>query len=110
MNTDNSLGAFEEQVMLAVLHARDDAYGMNVRREIEGRTGRDVAIGAVYATLDRLEAKGLVASTRVPGDGGSRRVFALTAAGSRALVETRTVRERLWQGVDPRWLTAKGRA
>ena len=110
MNTDNSLGAFEEQVMLAVLHARDDAYGMNVRREIEGRTGRDVAIGAVYATLDRLEAKGLVASTRVPGDGGSRRVFALTAAGSRALVETRTVRDRLWQGVDPRWLSSKGRA
>ena len=110
MNTDNSLGAFEEQVMLAVLHARDDAYGMNVRREIESRTGREVSIGAVYATLDRLEAKGLVTSTRVPGDGGSRRVFALTAAGSRALVETRAVRDRLWQGVDPRWLTAKGRA
>src|SRR5829696_2887087 len=110
MSTDNSLGAFEEQVMLAVLHARDDAYGMNVRREIEARAGREVAIGAVYATLDRLEAKGLIASARVPGDGGSRRVFALTAAGTRALVETRTVRDRLWQGVDVRLLAAKGRA
>ena len=110
MSADNSLGAFEEQVMLAVLHARDEAYGMSVRREIEGRTGREVAIGAVYATLDRLEAKGLVASTRVAGDGGSRRVFELTAAGSRALVETRAIRDRLWQGVDPRLLTAKGRA
>jgi PadR family transcriptional regulator PadR len=110
MSTDNSLGAFEEQVMLAVLHARDDAYGMNVRREIEARTGREVAIGAVYATLDRLEAKGLVGSSRVPGDGGSRRVFAITAAGSRALVETRQLRDQLWQGVDPRWLAAKGRA
>ena len=110
MSADNSLGAFEEQVMLAVLHARDDAYGMNVRREIEARAGREVAIGAVYATLDRLEAKGLIASARVPGDGGSRRVFALTAAGTRALVETRTVRDRLWQGVDLRWLAAKGRA
>ena len=96
--------------MLAVLHARDDAYGMNVRREIEARAGREVAIGAVYATLDRLEAKGLIASSRVPGDGGSRRVFALTAAGTRALVETRTVRDRLWQGVDLRLLAAKGRA
>jgi PadR family transcriptional regulator PadR len=104
MSTDNSLGAFEEQVMLAVLHARDDAYGMNVRREIEARTDRDVAIGAVYATLDRLEAKGLVASSRVPGDGGSRRVFSLTAAGTRALVETRSVRDRLWAGVDLRTL------
>jgi PadR family transcriptional regulator, regulatory protein PadR len=110
MSIDNSLGAFEEQVMLAVLHARDDAYGMNVRREIEGRTGREVAIGAVYATLDRLEAKGFVASTRVPGDGGSRRVFTLTPVGTRALVETRSVRDRLWQGVDPSWLVAKGRA
>jgi len=96
--------------MLAVLHARDDAYGMNVRREIEARAGREVAIGAVYATLDRLEAKGLIASARVPGDGGSRRVFALTAAGTRALVETRTVRDRLWQGVDLRLLAAKVRA
>ena len=104
MSSEDSLGAFEEQVMLAVLHARDDAYGMNVRREIEGRTGREVAIGAVYATLDRLESKGLVASSRVPGDGGSRRVFAVTLAGTRALVETRAVRDRLWAGLDPRLL------
>jgi PadR family transcriptional regulator PadR len=110
MSSDNSLGAFEEQVMLAVLHARDDAYGMNVRREIETRTDRDVAIGAVYATLDRLEQKGLIASTRVAGDGGSRRVFSVTAAGTRALYETRAVRERLWQGLDLRPLGAKGRA
>jgi PadR family transcriptional regulator PadR len=104
---DNTVGAFEEHVMLAVLHARSDAYGMNVRREIESRTGRDVAIGAVYATLDRLEAKGLIASSRAGGDGGSRRVFTLTPAGSRALVETRSVRERLWQGVDLRSLVTR---
>ena len=109
MTADN-LGAFEEQVMLAVLHARDDAYGMNVRREIETRTDREVAIGAVYATLDRLEQKGLIASTRVAGDGRSRRVFSVTAAGTRALYETRMVRDRLWQGVDPRTLLARGRA
>jgi PadR family transcriptional regulator PadR len=110
MSGDSSLGAFEEQVMLAVLHARDDAYGMNVRRELETRTDREVAIGAVYATLDRLEQKGLIASTRVAGDGGSRRVFSVTAAGTRALSETRAVRDRLWRGLDPRSLTARGRA
>ena len=99
MSSDNSLGVFEELVMLAVLHARDEAYGMNVRREIEARTDREVSIGAVYATLDRLEAKGLVSSDRVPGDGGSRRVFAVTAAGTRALVDTRALRDRLWAGV-----------
>src|SRR4051794_27371788 len=53
------VGSFEEQVMLAVLRAGAGAYGMNVRRELEEVTGRDVTIGSVYATLDRLEAKGL---------------------------------------------------
>jgi len=95
--------------MLAVLHAREDAYGMNVRREIETRTDREVAIGAVYATLDRLEQKGLIASRRVDGDGGSRRVFSVTAAGTRALYETRMVRDRLWQGLELRLLGAKSR-
>jgi PadR family transcriptional regulator PadR len=55
------LGSLEEQVMLAVVRTGDEAYGMNVRRELEEVTHRDVAIGAVYSTLDRLEAKGLVA-------------------------------------------------
>jgi PadR family transcriptional regulator, regulatory protein PadR len=94
------LGSLEEQVMLAVVRTGDDAYGMNVRRELEEVTGRDVAIGAVYATLDRLEAKGLVVSTR-PGtsEGPSRRVFAVTPAGARSLALTRATRERLWSGV-----------
>jgi len=99
--TDSApLGTFEEQVMLAVLRTGDEAYGMNVRRELERVTGRDVAIGAVYATLDRLEAKGLVASSRAGAGSASRRLFAVTAAGARGLAESRTMRERLWEGVD----------
>ena len=98
MSSEGPLGAFEEQVMLAVLHSREEAYGMHVRREIERRTEREVAIGAVYATLDRLEAKGLTSSAR--GGDGARRVFAVTRAGLTALAETRAVRDRLWRGVD----------
>ena len=94
------LGSLEEQVMLAVLRTGIDAYGMNVRRELEAVTGRDVTIGSVYATLDRLEAKGLVTSSRTSGpDAVSRRVFAVTVAGGRALAHTRAVRDRLWTGV-----------
>jgi PadR family transcriptional regulator PadR len=94
------LGSLEEQVMLAVVRTGREAYGMNVRRELEVVTGRDVTIGSVYATLDRLEAKGLVSSSRTPGtDSVSRRVFAVTAAGARALAHTRAVRDRLWSGV-----------
>ena len=92
--------------MLAVLRTAADAYGMNVRRELEDVTGRDVTIGSVYITLDRLEAKGLVASARTAAAQGSspasRRVFAVTALGVRVLAETRAMRERLWAGIDLR--------
>lgn len=94
------LGSLEEQVMLAVVRTGEDAYGMNVRRELETVTGRDVTIGSVYATLDRLEAKGLVTSSRTAGaDAASRRIFAVTAAGARSLALTRETRDRLWHGV-----------
>jgi PadR family transcriptional regulator, regulatory protein PadR len=102
--SDAPLGSFEEQVLLAVIRTGGEAYGMAVRRELEAVTGREVTIGAVYATLDRLEAKGLVASGRGAGPaGGPRRVFALTRRGAEALVETRAMRERLWRGVELGW-------
>ncbi|MFI5243895.1 MAG: PadR family transcriptional regulator [Gemmatimonadales bacterium] len=100
MNDDAPLGAFEEQVMLAVIHAAGDAFGMNVRREIESRTGREVAIGAVYATLDRLEAKRLISSSRPRTTGASRRVFHVTTAGVRALGATRAMHDGLWRGIN----------
>ena len=94
------LGVLEEQVLVAVLRTQDEAYGMEVRREIEQVTGRDLAIGAVYATLDRLERKKLLTSRRTHGAGPSRRQFALSVRGARALAETRAMRERLWKGID----------
>ncbi len=98
------LGVLEEQILVAVLRTRGDAYGMEVRREIERVTGRDLAIGAVYATLDRLEGKRLVQSSRTHGDGPSRRLFVVSPAGARALAATRAMRERLWSEVDLRGL------
>lgn len=103
---DAPLGTFEEQILLAVIRTatgpdRSGAYGMAVRRELEQVTGREITIGAVYATLDRLEAKELVASAR--GDleeRGSRRMFVVTPRGARALAQSREMRERLWHGVD----------
>ena len=98
------LGVFEEQILVAVLRTQGEGYGMQVRREIERVTGRDLAIGAVYATLDRLESKKLVRSDRTFGDGPSRRLFVVSPAGARALAQTRAMRERLWSGVDVRGL------
>ena len=102
MADEGPLGTFEEQVMLAVLRTKGDAYGMVIRREIEDVTGREIAVGAVYATLDRLEAKRLVASSRGDVDGLSRRLFRVLPAGARALAESKAMRERLWKGVDLR--------
>ena len=73
MGKDPLLGAFEELVLLAILQGGGRLYGMEVRREIERRTGRDVAIGAVYATLDRMEKKGWVTRKRCSQD--RRRVW-----------------------------------
>ena len=104
------LGVLEEQILVAVLRTHGEAYGMKVRREIEQVTGRELAIGAVYATLDRLEAKGLVRSRRVGAEGPTRRVFEVTAPGARALTQTNTMRERLWEGISVRVLASLGRA
>jgi PadR family transcriptional regulator, regulatory protein PadR len=97
------LGTFEEQVMLAVLRKGTDAYAMSVRREIEEVTNRSVAIGSVYVTLDRLEAKGLIVSSRGPREETvSRRHFSVTPAGAVVLSETKAMRDRMWAGVELR--------
>jgi PadR family transcriptional regulator PadR len=102
------LGALEEQVMLAVIRTAEEAYGMNVRRELEEVTEREVTIGSVSATLDRLEAKGLVTSSRrsLAADAPSRRIFAVTPAGALSLSLTRDTRDRLWKGVEVGALSA----
>ncbi|HYW42453.1 MAG TPA: helix-turn-helix transcriptional regulator [Bryobacteraceae bacterium] len=93
MPKGGSLGEFEHLVLLAVLRLREQAYGMRVRREIAARTGRDVTIGAVYSTLERLETKGLVSATMsdaTPERGGrAKRSFQLTGAGVESVNRTR---------------------
>jgi PadR family transcriptional regulator, regulatory protein PadR len=100
------LGIFEEQVMVAVVRTAPEAYGMSIRRELERVTLRDIAIGAVYATLDRVEAKGLVRSDRGSVEGASRRLFEITPEGAHALAESHAMHERLWRGVDVQGLLA----
>src|SRR5436190_22887111 len=104
------LGVLEEQILVAVVRTGESAYGMHVRREIERVTDRELAIGAVYATLDRLEEKRLLTSRRVISEGASRRVFSVSAAGARALADTRAMRDRLWRGVDVQRLLTLARA
>lgn len=97
---------FEQQVLLAVWQLGANAYGATVRDEIETRTRRDVAQGAVYVTLVRLEKKGLLRSrmsdpTPVRG-GKAKRFFAITEAGMAGVRDARTMMDSLWAGLpDP---------
>lgn len=100
--TDRSyLGEFELMILLAVIHLGDDAYGVPISRELEAYRGREVSVGSVYAALERLEAKGLVASSLgepTPERGGkAKRFFRITREGLRQVHETRRVLSRLWR-------------
>ena len=101
--TRDTLGEFEQLLLLAIVRLGDDAYGVTIRREIEDRTGRDVAIGALYTALDRLERKGFVISAMsgpTPERGGrSKRHFRIKPAGAAALRQSRERLSRMWQGL-----------
>lgn len=104
MSERDYLGEFEHIVLLAVLRLADRAYGVSVRQEIEKRVGREVSIGAVYATLERLESKGYAKSylgepTRDRG-GRSKRFFQVTARGVSAINRTQTALRKMIDGLD----------
>jgi len=98
------LGEFEHIIVLALLRLEDRAYGVTVRQEIEFRIKREVSIGAVYATLDRLETKGYVKSYQgdpTPERGGrSKRFFRVTAKGVAAVNRTQRALQSMTQGLD----------
>jgi DNA-binding PadR family transcriptional regulator len=105
------LGVFEQAVLVAVVQLRGEGYGRTIHKDVETRLGRDVAASAVYATLERLEAKGLAASREgeaTPERGGrTKRHFSVTTAGVRALADARTATANIWRGVT---LPLKGRS
>ena len=106
-----SLGEFEQLVLLAIAQLRGEAYGVPIAEEIERRTGRSVARAAVYVALRRLEEKGFVSSwigDPTPERGGKGRRYAkLEPAGVKALREARHAAERMWNGLDPATLRAR---
>ena len=97
------LGELELMLLLAVFQLGDDAYGVPIARELERIRGREVSVGSVYASLERLEAKGLVVSTLgdpTPERGGkAKRFFRITKEGLNQVHETRRVLTRLWKSL-----------
>jgi DNA-binding PadR family transcriptional regulator len=103
MSSTDYLGEFEHIVVLALLRLGERAYGVTVRQEIEFRTKREVSIGAVYATLDRMETKGYVKSRLgdpTPERGGrSKRFFRVTAKGVAAVNRTQKALQSMTEGL-----------
>lgn len=98
-------GEFELLTMLAIAQLGDDAYGVTVRDVLESRTSRAVTLGAIYKTLGRLEAKGLVNVMVAPptGERGGRRkkLYRLNASGLAALRGSLSDLRQLAEGLEP---------
>jgi PadR family transcriptional regulator, regulatory protein PadR len=96
-------GGLELATLLAVSRLGGDAYGLAIKRDLAERLGRDYAVGAIYTTLARLEAKGFLTSRAgdpLPVRGGrSRRHYALTGAGARAIRDAQRQLASMWSGV-----------
>ncbi len=103
MRKRNYIGPFELMAMLAVMRLGKGAYGVPIFREIEQQCGREVALGSVYAALERLEDKGFVASQlgeSTPERGGrAKKYFRITAKGLREVRETQRALNKLWHGL-----------
>ena len=99
----STIGQFEQAVLIALVRLGADAYGRAILNEVQRRLDREVSAGAVYATLERLEGKGLTSSRLAPGTairgGRARRYFALTAAGVEALNDAKRANDLLWRGL-----------
>jgi DNA-binding PadR family transcriptional regulator len=108
MTPASFLGEFEHLVLLAVAQLEDQAYGVTIQRELRARAGRQSSLGAIYATLSRLEQKGYLRSweggASAKRGGRAKRFFALEPAGVRALRASRRAIDRMWEGLglDPR--------
>lgn len=97
------LGEFEQMVLLALIRLKDDAYGMRIRRELAERARREISIGAVYSTLNRLESKGYVTGRlgeSTPERGGRpKKFFQIEASGVEALSQALLAASRMRQGI-----------
>jgi PadR family transcriptional regulator PadR len=108
MSAPISLGQFEQIVLTAILSLGDDAYGVTIHSRVEGLSHpKKVTRGAVYATLDRMEDKGLISSRLsdpIKERGGrSRRYYRLEKSGEKALRESALAARRIYDVIAENW-------
>jgi PadR family transcriptional regulator PadR len=107
MAKGDTLGEFEQLVLMALIHLDDRAYGAAVQRVLAGQADRNVAAGAVYTTLHRLENKGYVSSRQgkptAARGGRAKRLFKIDAPGRWALYQSLRAIERMRETLPLGW-------
>ena len=97
------LGEFEQILLLSILKLGTNAYGTSIRQLLADAINRDITIGALYTTLERLEKKGMVSSkmgeSKAQRGGRAKKYFEVTGAGQSALRKSRDALMTLWQGL-----------
>lgn len=108
MARTESTGAFEQLVLTSILTLRDNAYGVSIHAKVEQLSRpKTASLGAVYVTLDRLEAKGMISSRRsaptAERGGRSKRCYRLETQGERVLQESAVTSRRMCDSLIEIW-------
>ncbi len=97
------LGEFEELVLLTVAALHQEAYGVEIKRELESRLKEKLSVGSIQSALKRMEEKGFLISefgeaTQKRG-GKRKRIYTTTSYGRKVLAEMREIRAGLWESI-----------
>jgi PadR family transcriptional regulator, regulatory protein PadR len=97
------LGEFEELVLLTVAALQEDAYGVEIKRELERRLNERLSVGSIQSALKRMEEKGFLTSQfgeATQRRGGKRkRIYSATPYAHRVLAEMKEIRAALWDAI-----------
>jgi len=97
------LGEFEELVLLTVAALQLEAYGVEIKRELEERLKERLSVGSIQSALKRMEEKGFLISSfgeATQKRGGKRkRIYTTTSAGHKILAEMKDIRAGLWDSI-----------
>src|SRR5688572_21609742 len=97
------LGEFEELVLLTVAALQQDAYGVEIKRELEARLKEKLSVGSIQSALKRMEEKGFLTSEfgeiTLKRGGKRKRIYTTTSYAHKILAEMKDIRAGLWQSI-----------